>query len=94
MKTRPLTDVEGAHAGWIVHCPACEYGHLFDHRWTFNGDQESPTFTPSMLVNANIDLSKYPTLKRCHSYVTDGRIQFLGDCSHEMRGQTVDLPEA
>lgn len=29
----------------------------------------------------------------CHSFVTDGRIQFLGDCSHALKGQTVDLPE-
>ena len=28
----------------------------------------------------------------CHSFVTDGRIQFLGDCTHELAGQTVDLP--
>lgn len=25
----------------------------------------------------------------CHSFVTDGRIQFLGDCTHELAGQTV-----
>jgi hypothetical protein len=29
----------------------------------------------------------------CHSFVTDGRIQFLEDCTHELAGQTVDLPE-
>lgn len=29
----------------------------------------------------------------CHSFVTDGRIQFLGDCTHAMAGQTVDLPD-
>lgn len=28
----------------------------------------------------------------CHSFVTDGRIQFLGDCTHPLAGQTVDLP--
>ena len=28
----------------------------------------------------------------CHSFVTDGRIQFLADCTHELAGQTVDLP--
>lgn len=28
----------------------------------------------------------------CHSYVTDGRIQFLGDSTHALSGQTVDLP--
>lgn len=30
---------------------------------------------------------------RCHSYVTDGVIKFLGDCSHELAGQEVALPE-
>lgn len=29
----------------------------------------------------------------CHSFVRDGRIQFLGDCTHALAGQTVDLPE-
>ena len=29
----------------------------------------------------------------CHSFVTDGKIQFLNDCSHELAGQTVDLPD-
>lgn len=29
----------------------------------------------------------------CHSYVADGQIQFLGDCTHHLRGQTVPLPE-
>ena len=27
----------------------------------------------------------------CHTFVTDGRIQFLGDCTHELAGQTVDM---
>lgn len=27
----------------------------------------------------------------CHSFVTDGKIRFLDDCTHELRGQTVDL---
>jgi len=29
----------------------------------------------------------------CHSLVRDGRIEFLGDCTHALAGQTVDLPE-
>lgn len=29
----------------------------------------------------------------CHSFVTDGRIQFLSDCTHSLAGQTVDVPE-
>lgn len=31
--------------------------------------------------------------EQCHSFVTDGRIQFLDDCSHALAGQTVDLPD-
>jgi hypothetical protein len=35
-----------------------------------------------------------PTLcHHCHSFVRDGRVQFLADCSHALAGQTVDLPE-
>lgn len=29
----------------------------------------------------------------CHSFVTEGKIRFLQDCSHALAGQTVDLPE-
>jgi len=29
----------------------------------------------------------------CHSFVTDGRIQFLNDSTHALAGQTVDLPD-
>ena len=27
----------------------------------------------------------------CHSFVTEGQIQFLSDCTHELAGQTVAL---
>ncbi len=30
---------------------------------------------------------------RFHSFVVDGHIQFLGDCTHELAGQTVDIPD-
>ena len=29
----------------------------------------------------------------CHSFVKDGLIQFLNDCTHRLAGQTVDLPD-
>lgn len=32
-----------------------------------------------------------PTI--CHSFVTDGRIQYLDDCTHNLTAQTVDIPE-
>jgi hypothetical protein len=29
----------------------------------------------------------------CHSFVTDGRIQFLAECTHSYAGKTVDLED-
>lgn len=30
---------------------------------------------------------------RCHSFITDGKISFLSDCTHDLAGKEVDLPE-
>jgi hypothetical protein len=100
MKTLPLSDTDGNHVGELVECPACGYGHLFrtvpgkhdEPVWSFNGDRDKPTFAPSMLVNSRTHVTN-PNAILCHSFVRDGRIEFLGDCSHAMAGQTVDLPE-
>ncbi len=92
-KARPVTSDGGTLLGHMIFCPACQCGHLFHAgRWTFNGDVERPTFSPSMLSNGNPQAHN-PTVPRCHSFVTDGRIQFLSDCTHDMKGQTVDLPD-
>ena len=32
------------------------------------------------------------TCHQCHSFVTEGKIRFLEDCTHALAGQTVDLP--
>lgn len=29
----------------------------------------------------------------CHTFITDGRVQYLSDCTHHLAGQTVDLPD-
>ena len=34
-----------------------------------------------------------PRRYRCHTWVNDGQAQFLDDCTHELRGQTVDMLE-
>lgn len=96
MKAHELVS-DGKHLGWSIFCPACGCGHKFDDRWTFNGDHEKPTFRPSMLVHGwktdGTELPGYRIQKRCHSFVTDGKIQYLDDCEHEMRGKTVELED-
>lgn len=72
-------------------CPACDMMHAIDRRWEFNGHTDRPTFSPSILVRipGYSGISDY----KCHSFVRDGKIIFLDDCSHSMRGETVELPE-
>lgn len=80
-----VSNQSGEFHGWMIFCPGCKCAHLFDSRWTFNNDMDKPTFRASMLVNAS------QPEKRCHSFVTDGKIQFLSDCYHELKDKTVDL---
>ena len=57
--------------------------------WTWNGDTSKPTLRPSILT-------RLPTSDGdvvCHSFVQDGRIRFLDDCTHDLAGQEVDLLE-
>lgn len=75
---------------YVFHCPGCGYGHPFEvgsNGWQWNGSLDKPTFTPSLLVWGTRPEA------RCHSFVTDGRIQFLADSHHHLAGQTVELPD-
>lgn len=69
-------------------CPGCQEAHSPNHTWQFNQNVEKPTFHPSILVQGKDDSGGQ---KRCHSFVRDGQIQFLGDCTHELRGKTVPM---
>jgi hypothetical protein len=75
--------------GWMVVCPACKRPHHFDSRWSFNGNHEAPTFRDSMLVRTGN--SDAPEI--CHSYMTDGVWSYLHDCTHELKGKTVEAPD-
>lgn len=61
------------------------------NNWSWNGDTENPTLKPSILTQFNWGEDRI--LYRCHSFVNDGSIQFLSDCSHELVGQTCNLLE-
>lgn len=62
-------------------------------QWTFNGDVERPTLSPSIL--SKVDFRRVrgevsPLV--CHSFMRAGQLEFLGDCTHALAGQTVPLP--
>lgn len=76
--------LEGGRVAFL--CPGCEDYHVVDGSWSFNGDLERPTIRPSVLCRA-----PGAPIPVCHSFVTDGRIEFLADSSHALAGQTVNL---
>ena len=83
---------------WCPGCDKCHslpFGEGAGPRWTWNGDIDKPTFTPSLLVSwYHGDPDKGTKVDFvCHSFIREGQIQFLGDCTHHLKGQTVDIPE-
>lgn len=125
-----LLDGHGRFRAVRFRCPGCnEYHDLATtwtppgvdrappapgDSWTFDGNLDAPTFSPSVRVrrghycnnppvpgNCACDFQqRFPDHEPwewpcgiCHSFVRNGRIQFLEDCTHALAGQTVDLPE-
>ncbi len=78
---------------YIFYCPGCKCYHWIkttgnSPKWTFNGDLDNPTVSPS------IDCNRSHPESRCHSFVENGKIRFLTDSYHELKGQTVELLDA
>lgn len=88
--------------GYMIWCQGCGCGHGIwtvransnGARWSFAGTEDKPTFHPSLVVTTNgpgpDHVDGYPT-EVCHSFIRDGMIQYLDDCTHHLRGQTVPL---
>lgn len=98
--------------GYHWWCPGCEGHHGVPVKgskaWGFNGDEEKPTLTPSVLVTSGHfagpgdcwctyeeRFGKPAPFKcdRCHCFIRNGMIEFLSDCSHALAGKTVPIPE-
>lgn len=95
---------EGRDSMWYFYCPGCEEIHGFRVEpspgkgpiWSFDGNTERPTFNPSLLRRAGpyIEVGRELISQSiCHLFLHNGRLQFLGDSTHKLAGQTVDLPD-
>jgi hypothetical protein len=86
-----------SNGGLMFWCAGCDTPHRVGvgggngPQWTWNGDVDRPTFSPSVLVMMRT--RAWTTPQVCHSFVTDGRIQYLSDCTHALAGQTVELAD-
>lgn len=107
MKIRVIT--EPPFGVYQFFCPGCEEMHTVHvgkknasgAQWSFNNDLDKPTFKPSIYLRTGKyadpkwippDDSPYWNVI-CHSFVVAGNIQFLTDCTHKLKGQTVELPD-
>lgn len=97
---RPNASEADRGESWWFTCPGCETYHSFRTKswngeelwnasqglktpiWVFNGNLIKPTFSPSLIVDAH---------PKCHLYLRDGVIEFLNDCTHQLRGKKVPL---
>jgi len=74
---------------YLFECPGCGCAHFVQTkgrvRWEWNGSLDAPTVSPSLLVRGRNSV--------CHSFVRDGKIEFLADSTHSLAGQTVEIPE-
>lgn len=74
-------------------CPACKIHHAVQVLgkeqpvWQWDQNAELPTFKPSIRVRSHNAAG--PTC--CHLFVTQGKLQFLDDCTHDLKGKTVDM---
>jgi len=92
-----LPDGSEGVVGYVFWCPGCEMPHVYWTKlskasqpeqpiWSFNGDLEKPTFSPSLLMYGT------EASPRCHLFLREGRLEFVGDSQHKLAGQVVDLP--
>ena len=82
---------EEGEESYLFFCPGCQCAHWVRVRgknpcWTWNGDVNRPTVTPSLNVHPN-------TEQQCHSFITDGKMIYLADCWHDLKGKTVEIPD-
>lgn len=106
--TRAKLGTDNAGTQYVhFYCPGCAHAHgITVGKWTWNGSLDAPTFTPSLLCHphdifvdgslegdALIAPENITSTPRCHSFITDGRIQFLEDSTHHLAGKTVEIPE-
>lgn len=87
----PFFNPEGKVFMVQFECPGCGFGHpvhvvptLGYHDWQWNGSLVTPTLSPSISV-------RLAGGGVCHSFVREGKIEFLSDSAHALAGKTVPL---
>ena len=84
---RETKEEKGTFEFW---CPGCKHHH-FVKRSIWKLDIKENTISPSVLVRCPDPDNHGTFLSVCHTFVRNGQIQFLNDCTHVLAGQTVPM---
>lgn len=96
---RTVSDSSGTYTALMFVCPGCASMHDntgmhilpvnspgHEPQWTWDGNLEAPTISPSILTGRGS-----PNI--CHSFLKAGVFEYLDDCTHSMAGQHVPMPD-
>jgi hypothetical protein len=74
-------------------CEGCKECHgVPSQRWNWNGSLDRPTLSPSVRHYVTYTVGGAERTV-CHYFIREGMIEYCGDCSHELKGQTRPLCE-
>jgi len=98
-----IAKVSNREHEYLFNCPGCKNWHRFHSggveapnkpQWEFDGNMDKPTLSPSYLTwhgGTGADGKWNDRHYVCHSFIKNGMIQFLGDCTHELKNKTIEL---
>jgi Family of unknown function (DUF6527) len=75
----------------FFYCPGCNGPHYIPVTaatgplWDYNWSLDKPTLSPSLGINMD------EPERRCHSFMKDGKLEYLSDSFHSLAGTTVDM---
>jgi hypothetical protein len=93
--------------GYVHWCPGCDQRHVIFDSWSFDGNLEKPTFSPSVKITGKKivvvdgrwtgewvrDAAGNPVDDCCHYFLHVGELKFCGDSKHALAGKNVPLPD-
>jgi hypothetical protein len=95
MKFKKIENIRPGDPDYVFYCSGCKCDHgvwTYDWdgpKWLFNRNVDYPTVSPSIKITTPSPAG----IKICHSFINNGQIQYLDDCTHEFKGKTIDLPD-
>jgi len=92
-KTHVANGVQPGEQFLMFWCPGCDEAHGLRiagrgrPKWSWDRNPDRPTCMPSLITH------QATPAKRCHLFVRGGNLEFLPDCWHALKGQTVPIPD-